>query len=202
MQLPLPPVPPPDWQPPIKQAERRNKVKVPPDVTVRVCGREVFFEGPKGCARHLLPSDLELKFDSEQGQITVLKRTPDAYAATHAQIMRNFVHGVLLGWKRKLQLIGVGYKVRKLDESEGKGKETIELRVGFSHPVYYTAPEGVHLALTPKGNEIIVKGVDLQKVGMAAAEIRRLRKPNAYTGKGIRFADEVIKLKQGKKKWG
>lgn len=137
----LPRDPPADFTVPIHQS-RKAVLKLREDVKMRIAGREVFIEGPKGCVSHVLHKDLSMEIDPETMMVHMKKRTHTAPAATNATILRNAVRGVIVGYKRKLQLIGVGYRVRKMEEKEGKGKEALELRVGFTHPVYYSGTGG------------------------------------------------------------
>ncbi len=113
-------------------------------------------------------------------------------SGTTRAIIHNMVVGVTDGFEKKLELVGVGYR------AQAKGK-TLNLTLGFSHPVDYALPEGV-TADTPSQTEIVVKGIDKQKVGQVAAEIRAFRPPEPYKGKGVRYADEVIVRKEAKKK--
>jgi large subunit ribosomal protein L6 len=111
--------------------------------------------------------------------------------ATRAHLA-NMVHGVTKGYERKLELVGVGYRA----QVQGKA---LNLTLGFSHPVSYAVPEGISIE-TPSQTEIIIKGTDRQRVGQTAAEIRHIRPPEPYKGKGVRYSDEKISLKEGKKK--
>jgi large subunit ribosomal protein L6 len=119
-------------------------------------------------------------------------READMVAGSIRAHLANIVHGVSKGYERKLELVGVGYRA----QAQGKN---LNLTLGFSHPVVYAAPEGITIE-TPSQTEIIVKGVDRQKVGQVAAEIRELRPPEPYKGKGVRYAGEQIVMKEGKKK--
>ena len=111
---------------------------------------------------------------------------------TTRSLLANMVQGVTNGYEKKLSLIGVGYRAQV-------SKETLNLALGFSHPVIYKIPEGIKIE-TPSQTEILIKGIDKQRVGQIAAEIRAFRKPEPYKGKGVRYADEVIVMKEAKKK--
>jgi len=113
-------------------------------------------------------------------------------SGTTSALIRNMIRGVSSGYERKLELVGVGYR------AQAQGKK-LNLTLGFSHPVTYNVPDGVTVE-TPSQTEIIVKGVDLQRVGQVAAELRRFRPPEPYKGKGVRYSDERIVLKEAKKK--
>lgn len=116
----------------------------------------------------------------------------DAMAGTFRALLNNMVTGVTAGFEKKLELVGVGYRA----QVQGKA---LNLTLGFSHPVVYPIPEGI-TAETPSQTEIVVKGVDKQKVGQVAADIRAFRPPEPYKGKGVKYADEVIARKEAKKK--
>ena len=115
-----------------------------------------------------------------------------AVTGTTRSLLANMVKGVNEGFERKLELVGVGYR------AQAQGSK-LNLTLGFSHPVVYEMPEGVSVE-TPSQTEIVLKGSDKQKVGQAAAEIRRFRPPEPYKGKGVRYADERVQLKEAKKK--
>jgi len=187
------------WKAPIVQAKGAT-FSIWDEMKFRMAGRKVTLEGPNGVAHCVLPPTLQLALDKETGVVSVLKTTQDAPANTFASILRNFGSGVMLGHQRKLSLQGIGYRARKMDESEGKGREALEIRCGFSHPVFYVAPAGVRFEVPASNDQIVVKGVDLAQVGRAAAEIRNIQPPNVYTGKGIRYSDEEVKLKSKRKK--
>ena len=115
-----------------------------------------------------------------------------AQAGTARALLANAVHGVSQGFQKKLELVGVGYRA----QTQGK---VLNLTLGFSHPVNYSIPEGITIE-TPSQTEILVKGMDLQKVGQVAADIRAYRPPEPYKGKGVRYSDERVVLKEAKKK--
>jgi large subunit ribosomal protein L6 len=186
------------WKAPIAQAEN-NTFQIAEELKFRISGRKVTMEGPKGIINCVLPNTVQLGVDKDTGIVTVLKTSHKAPARTFASLLRNFSVGVLAGHRRKLAFQGIGYKVRKMDESEGKGKESLDIRCGFTHPVYYSAPEGVSFEVAPTNDQLTVKGTDLSLVGRVASEIRKIQPPNVYTGKGIRYAGEEVKLKPKKK---
>ncbi|MGD9583854.1 MAG: 50S ribosomal protein L6 [Lysobacterales bacterium] len=150
----------------------------------------VSVKGPKGNLQIAQHADVRVKLDNG-----VLNFEPtgssDAMAGTMRAILGNMVHGVANGYERKLVLVGVGYRATMT------GKD-LTLAVGYSHPVVFKAPAGVTLE-TPTQTEVLVKGADKQQVGETAAKIRAFRKPEPYKGKGIRYSDETITLKEAKK---
>ena len=174
----------------------KKPVDLPKGVTVGVADRQVTVKGAKGSLTLPLSQGITV---AQQEQMLVVgftegadvrKLTPSA-GATRAHLA-NMVEGVTRGFERKLELVGVGYRA----SVQG---QTLNLTLGFSHPVAYAVPEGV-LVETPSQTEVLIKGIDRQKVGQVAAEIRRFRPPEPYKGKGVRFSGEKIALKEGKKK--
>jgi large subunit ribosomal protein L6 len=168
-------------------------VELPAGVTATIAAGAVTIKGAKGSLHLALTSGvsvvqtdtkLQIKFE-EQG----LART--CAGATRAHIA-NMVRGVTRGYEKKLELVGVGFRA----QVQGK---SLNLTLGFSHPVNMPIPEGINIE-TPSQTEIVVKGIDRQKVGQVAAEIRGIRPPEPYKGKGVRYAGEQITLKEGKKK--
>src|SRR5437016_3010692 len=150
-------------------------------------------EGRKGKVAQKL--DREMKVTVENGQVRVdrpndSRRARELHGLTRT-LVANMIQGVTQGFSRSLDISGVGYK------AELKGKE-IHLALGFSHPVVYPLPEGVTAEYDAKGNRLTVKGADKHRIGLVAAEIRKLRPPEPYTGKGIKYAEETIRRKQGK----
>ena len=149
-------------------------------------------KGPKGTLVRELPVEMEIKKEGEEVIVTRpndLKKMKSLHGLTRT-LIHNMVVGVTDGFEKKLEVNGVGYRAQK------KGKE-ITFNLGFSHPVVMTDPEGIETEMDGQ-NIIIVKGIDKEKVGQYAAEIRELRKPEPYKGKGIKYADEVIRRKVGK----
>ena len=169
-------------------------IKILAGVKVEVKDNVVKVEGPKGKLSHTVPAGVSVK--SEGGQLTVVRdeSAPNA-AALHGltrTLVHNMVHGVHTGFTKELDIVGVGYRAAV----QGKA---LNLTLGFSHPVVVDMPEGITIE-SPSQTEIIIKGTDKQRVGQIAAEIRNLRPPEPYKGKGVRYAGEQISLKEGKKK--
>ncbi len=170
-------------------------------VNVQVKGNEVLVKGPKGSLSFTVPYGISVEVNESE---IVVKRSNDTKTqkALHGltrSLIQNMVTGVTDGYKKQLDLIGVGYK------AEIKGKN-LELALGYSHPVIFEPPDGITLKvekMAGKGRDYIatisVEGIDKQLVGQVAANIRALRKPDAYKGKGLRYSDEIVRLKQGKK---
>ncbi|MFO1401359.1 MAG: 50S ribosomal protein L6 [Steroidobacteraceae bacterium] len=168
-------------------------IDVPAGVTVTVSAAAVTIKGAKGELK--LPLGEGITVSQENKQIAVKFTGDDAVrmraGATRAHLA-NMVLGVTKGYERKLELVGVGYRA----QVQGKA---LNLTLGFSHPVNYAVPEGITIE-TPSQTEILIKGMDRQRVGQTAAEIRDIRPPEPYKGKGVRYSDEKISLKEGKKK--
>jgi large subunit ribosomal protein L6 len=172
----------------------RRPLAVPNGVEIAVADQMVNIKGQKGQLQQALPSGIEIV--TEQGEMTVkaVGTNPQlrVLAGTIRSLLNNILIGVTQGYERKLLLVGVGYRV----QVQG---QTLNLSLGFSHPVTYTAPAGITFE-SPSQTEILVKGIDKQVVGQVAANIRAFRPPEPYKGKGVRYADEVIILKETKKK--
>ena len=170
----------------------RMPIAVPAGVTVDIAeNNKVTVKGPKGTLERVLPAEMEIK--QENGEIIVtrpndLKKMKSLHGLTRT-LIHNMVVGVTDGFTKELEVNGVGYRASK------QGKK-LTLSLGYSHPVEMEDPEG--LETTVDGNKIIVKGIDKEKVGQYAAEIRAKREPEPYKGKGIKYADEVIRRKVGK----
>ncbi|MBO4900548.1 large subunit ribosomal protein L6 [Lachnospiraceae bacterium XBB2008] len=171
----------------------RMPIAIPAGVNVDVAeNNTVTVKGPKGELKRTLPSEMEIKM--EDGQLTVarpndLKKMKSLHGLTRT-LINNMIVGVTEGYEKKLEVNGVGYRASK------SGK-TLTLNLGYSHPVEMTDPEGIETVLEGQ-NIIIVKGIDKEKVGQFAAEIRDKRRPEPYKGKGIKYADETIRRKAGK----
>lgn len=169
-------------------------ITLPSGVEVKVDGRNVKVKGAKGELALELNANVDVAV--EENVLNVSPRDgakfSRAIAGTTRALLNNMVTGVSAGFEKKLQLNGVGYRAK----ASGK---SVNLSLGFSHPVDYALPEGV-TAETPSNTEIVVKGIDKQKVGQVAAEIREFRPPEPYKGKGIRYADEYVRRKETKKK--
>ena len=171
----------------------RLPVEIPAGVEVTVAENNVVtVKGPKGTLTESLPVEMDIKVENNQVVVTRpndLKKMKSLHGLTRT-LVANMVTGVTKGYEKVLEINGVGYRAQK------KGKE-ITFNLGFSHPVVMTDPEGIETEMDGQ-NIIIVKGIDKEKVGQYAAEIRELRKPEPYKGKGIKYADEVIRRKVGK----
>ena len=170
----------------------RMPIAIPAGVTVEVAeNNQVTVKGPKGTLSRVLPSEMEIKVEGSEVTVTRpndLKKMKSLHGLTRT-LVNNMVVGVTDGFTKELEVNGVGYKASKA------GKK-LTLNLGYSHPVEMEDPEG--LESTVDGNKIIVKGIDKEKVGQYAAEIRDKRRPEPYKGKGIKYADEVIRRKVGK----
>ena len=168
-------------------------IAVPAGVTVDIAeNNKVTVKGPKGTLERVLPSEMTIKLDGSEIVVTRpndLKKMKSLHGLTRTLIY-NMVVGVTDGYEKVLEVNGVGYRAAK------KGK-VLTLSLGYSHPVEMEDPEGIETVLDGQ-NKIIVKGIDKEKVGQYAAEIREKRAPEPYKGKGIKYADEVIRRKVGK----
>ncbi len=170
----------------------KKPIALPKGVKYTVQSNVVVVEGPKGKVNALLPSGITL---SEKDGVLQVERPDDAHAAVHGlarALIFNAVEGVTNGWKRELDVIGIGYRV------EMKGKDTVVFTLGYSHPIEFPLPSGVEVAIDPKQTHLTVSGIDRQKVGQVAADMRSLRKPDPYKNKGVRYSDENLKKKVGK----
>ena len=171
----------------------RMPIAIPAGVTVEVAeNNKVTVKGPKGTLERVLPAEMEIKVEGAVVEVTRpndLKKMKSLHGLTRT-LINNMVVGVTQGYEKKLEINGVGYRASK------SGKE-LTLNLGYSHPVVMTDPEGIESVMEGQ-NIIIVKGIDKEKVGQYAAEIREKRGPEPYKGKGIKYADEVIRRKVGK----
>lgn len=167
-------------------------VKLPQGVSVTVGKDHLQVKGPKGTLTTPVPAGITCKVDGEEVHLTRRndERTQRALHGLARALLANAVKGVSTGWSRDLDIQGIGYRA----VVQGK---SIEFALGYSHPVVYPVPEGITVTVE-KQTRVSVSGADRQKVGQVAAEIRSLRPPEPYKGKGIRYADEVIKKKVGK----
>ncbi len=170
----------------------RMPIAVPAGVTVDIAeNNKVTVKGPKGTLERTLPIEMSIKMEGSEITVTRpndLKRMKSLHGLTRT-LINNMVVGVTNGYEKVLEVNGVGYRASKA------GKK-LTLNLGYSHPVEMIDPEGIES--TVDGNKIIVKGIDKEKVGQYAAEIRDKRRPEPYKGKGIKYADEVIRRKVGK----
>jgi large subunit ribosomal protein L6 len=170
----------------------RKPISVPSGVEVTLDGSRVNVKGPRGRLERVFPDGVDLTMD--QGVLTISRQNDERQVrALHGlsrALLANMVQGVAEGFKRELAIVGVGYRAAL------KGTD-LELQLGFSHPVSVTAPEGITFEV-PEPTRVIVSGVDKELVGQVAADIRKLRPPEPYKGKGIRYADEFVRRKAGK----
>lgn len=171
-----------------------NPVVVPAAVEIKEDGQLLTVKGPRGTLEHRVHDLVRIKREESELKVSALEpsRQANALAGTTRALVNNMVIGVNDGFEKKLELLGVGYR------AQAKGK-TVNLTLGFSHPIDYTLPEGV-TAETPSQTEIVIKGNDKQQVGQVAAEIRAFRPPEPYKGKGVRYSDEQVVRKEAKKK--
>jgi large subunit ribosomal protein L6 len=169
-------------------------VAVPSGVTANVEGQTVKMKGPKGALQVVLHGDVEAKMDKGAVRIEPRSQTKRARSlwGTSRTLVANLIAGVTKGFEERLEINGVGYRAAV----QGK---TLNLQLGFSHDINYAIPEGIAIA-TPKPTEIVVTGIDKQKVGHVAAEIRGFRPPEPYKGKGVKYVGEYVFRKEGKKK--
>jgi large subunit ribosomal protein L6 len=169
-------------------------VELPQGVEFKQEGNVVTIKGSQASLSLELNPEVEIK--QEENSLLLSPRSGSrfstAIAGTMRSLLANMVKGVTDGFERKLELVGVGYR------AQAQGNK-LNLSLGFSHPVVYEVPEGISVE-TPSQTEIVVRGSDKQKVGQAAAEIRRFRPPEPYKGKGVRYANERVQLKEAKKK--
>jgi large subunit ribosomal protein L6 len=172
----------------------KKAVTLPKGVTATVQGQQVSVKGPKGTLSFVASDDIEVKM--ADGAISVAPRDETKRARSSWGMSRtmvsNLIAGVTSGFERKLEITGVGYRAAVA------GKD-LQLSLGYSHEVKYPIPTGIKIE-TPKPTEIVVSGADKQQVGQVAAEIRQFRKPEPYKGKGVKYSDEYIFRKEGKKK--
>lgn len=171
-----------------------NPVQLPKGVDVSFNGQQITVKGGKGSLELTVHELVDVTQEDGTLKIAARDESRDAnrLAGTTRSLVNNMVTGVSTGFERKLELVGVGYR------AQAKGK-TISLTLGFSHSVEYSLPDGIS-AETPSQTEIVLKGIDKQQVGQAAAEIRAYRPPEPYKGKGVRYADERVRRKEAKKK--
>jgi len=172
----------------------KNPVVLPSGVEVALAANEISVKGPMGTLKQALSGDVSVV---REGDSLLCKAQNDsmqanAMSGTIRALLANMVQGVSKGFERKLTLVGVGYRAQAAGD-------TLNLSLGFSHPVSYKMPAGVKVE-TPTKTEIVLKGSDKQRVGQVAAEIRAFREPEPYKGKGVRYSDEVVILKETKKK--
>ena len=171
----------------------KSPIPIPSGVDISVAGHEVTVKGPKGSLFRRIPPDITVRQDGAQ---LVVERPDDEreHRALHGltrSLVNNMVVGVTDGFSKDLEIVGVGYR------ATAQGPSRIELALGFSHPVIVDAPQGITFEV-PQPTRIIVKGIDKETVGQVAANIRKIRKPEPYKGKGVRYAGEYVQRKAGK----
>ena len=172
----------------------KDPIKLPKGVEVTINAGQVAVKGPLGQLAHDFGNVVEIARDGEVVTFEPRQGVANAHAmsGTARAIVNNMVVGVSQGFEKKLTLVGVGYRA----QAQG---DKLNLSLGFSHPVVHQMPAGVKVE-TPSQTEIVIKGIDKQQVGQVAAEVRAYRQPEPYKGKGVRYADETIVLKETKKK--
>ncbi len=170
----------------------KQPIPVPAGVEVAVDGSAVTVKGARGTLSRVFPDRIAIERDEGELRVTRFndERQSRALHGLSRTLLANMVAGVTAGFTRNLEIVGVGYRAAM------KGND-LEIQVGYSHPVVYRAPEGISFE-TPSPTRIAISGIDKEKVGQVAAEIRQIRKPEPYKGKGIRYADEYVRRKAGK----
>ena len=170
----------------------KKPIPLPATVKYTVQGNTVLVEGPKGKLTALLPTGITL--EKKDGTLLAV-REKEELAALHGltrALVSNAVEGVTKGWTKELDIVGIGYR------AELKGKGTVVFTLGFSHPIEFPLPTGIDVAVDPKQTRLTISGIDRQKVGQVAADMRSLRKPDPYKNKGVRYVGERLKKKVGK----
>ena len=170
----------------------KKPIPLPAGVKYKVDGNTVLVEGPKGKVSALVAEGISL--ETKDGTLHVV-RSDDKFAAFHGltrALVFNAVHGVTQGWKKELDIVGIGYS------AELKGKSTVVFTLGYSHPIEFPLPTGIDVSVDPKQTHLTITGIDRQKVGQVAADMRSLRKPDPYKNKGVRYTGEKLKKKAGK----
>ncbi|MGB9029707.1 MAG: 50S ribosomal protein L6 [Acidobacteriaceae bacterium] len=167
-------------------------IGLPQGVKYSVEGSVVTVEGPKGKMEQVIPAGIKL--ETKDGHVHAVREN-DSQAAIHGltrALIANAVDGVTKGWTKDLDIVGIGYR------AELKGKNTVVFTLGYSHPIEFPLPTGITAAIDPKQTKVTISGIDRQKVGQVAADMRSLRKPDPYKNKGVRYSDERLKKKVGK----
>jgi len=170
----------------------KKPIPIPKGVTIKIEGNVVAVQGPKGKLDTAVPGGIKL--EQKDGNLVAIREN-DSQAALHGlarALVNNAVEGVTRGWTRELDIVGIGYR------AEMKGKGTVVFTLGFSHPIEYPLPTGVEAGVDAKQTRITLTGIDRQKVGQVAAEMRSLRPPDPYKNKGVRYVGERLKKKVGK----
>jgi large subunit ribosomal protein L6 len=170
----------------------KKPIPLPASVKYTVQGNTVLVEGPKGKLTAMLPTGIKL--EKQDGTLLAV-REKEELAALHGltrALVSNAVEGVTKGWTKELDIVGIGYR------AELKGKGIVVFTLGFSHPIEFPLPTGIDVAIDPKQTHLTISGIDRQKVGQVAADMRSLRKPDPYKNKGVRYTGERLKKKVGK----
>lgn len=172
----------------------KQPITIPGGVEINMSSHTIVAKGPKGELSQKFPSAVHI--DQKNDQLHVYVKRPEnkgqrSLWGTYARLIANMVNGVVNGYERRLELVGVGFRAILKDK-------ILVLNIGFSRPVEFKIPDGIEIAIE-SNNMVIIKGIDKQLVGETAAQIRRLRKPEPYKGKGIKYIDEIIRRKAGKK---
>lgn len=170
----------------------KQPIPLPAGVKYSVEGNTVIVEGPKGKVQQAIPAGIKL--ETRDGHVHAVREN-DSQAAIHGltrALVFNAIAGVTKGWSKDLDIVGIGYR------AELKGKNTVVFTLGYSHQIEFPLPTGITAAIDSKQTRVTVSGVDRQKVGQVAADMRSLRKPDPYKNKGVRYSDEKLKKKVGK----
>ncbi len=170
----------------------KKPIALPSGVKYTVTGNTALVEGPKGKVTALIPAGISLI--TKDGQLMV-ERQNDSQAAFHGlarALVFNAVTGVTTGWTKDIDIVGIGYR------AELKGKDMVVFTLGYSHPIEFPLPTGIAVTIDPKQTHLTVSGIDRQRVGQVAADMRSLRKPDPYKNKGVRYTGEKLKKKVGK----
>jgi large subunit ribosomal protein L6 len=170
----------------------KKPIALPAGVKYTVDGTLVKVEGPKGKVQQVIPAGIKL--ETKDGFLHAVRES-DSQAAVHGltrALVFNMVEGVTKGWTKDLDIVGIGYR------AELKGKEMVVFTLGYSHPIEFPLPSGISVTIDPKQTKLSVSGIDRQKVGQVAADMRSLRKPDPYKNKGVRYTGEKLKKKVGK----
>lgn len=170
----------------------KKPVTLPKGVDAKIDGEVLVIKGPKGSLEQIVPSVVEVAIENSEIRFSANDDEHVKLAGTLRALANNMIIGVSQGFERKLQLVGVGYRA----QAQGA---MLNLALGYSHPINYPVPAGISIE-TPSQTEIVVKGLDKQKVGQVASEIRGFRPPEPYKGKGVKYSDETILRKEAKKK--
>ncbi|MDF2373784.1 MAG: 50S ribosomal protein L6 [Rhizobiaceae bacterium] len=172
----------------------KKPVSVPAGVTASVEGQKVTAKGPKGELHYVVNDEVLVKLEENELVVTPVDQSKDARSkwGMSRTMIENILSGVTNGFERRLEINGVGYRATMQGSN-------LQLALGYSHDVVYEAPEGITLAC-PRPTEIVITGIDKQRVGQVASEIRSFRKPEPYKGKGVKYAEERVVRKEGKKK--